>query len=121
MISVRPAKIEELARIHPEAVGTSYIAWTAELDGEPAGSIGLALTRPRACLFCGFDEALRPYLKSMPILRLLKKVERTMKMRGAPVYAIRDRNEPQAERILTRLGLVPAGEVDGDEVWRLEA
>ena len=120
MIRSRRATVDELARFHPEAVGTSYLAWTAELDGEAAGSIGLALTRPRACLFCGFDEKLRPYLKSMPILRLLKKVERTMKGRGLPVYAIRDRNEPEAERILARLGLERVGEVDGDEVWKWE-
>jgi hypothetical protein len=117
VIATRPATLDELERIHPDAVGTSYRAWACDLDGEPAGVIGFALTRPRACLFCGFDERLRPYLKSMPVLRLLKKVEVAMKERARPVYAIRDRNEPKAPQILARLGFQPFGEIEGEEVW----
>lgn len=117
MITVRPATADELAEFHPEAAGTSYRAWACELDGETVGAIGLALTRPRACLFCGFSEALRPHLKSMTVLRLLKQVGDLIKQRNAPVYAIRDRTEPKAAAILSRLGFEPYAEVDGDDVW----
>lgn len=107
-----------MAGIHN--VGASYRAWACELDGELAGVVGLALTRPRACLFCWFDERLRPHLKSVAVLRLLKKVEALIHERGLPVYAIREADEPKAARILERLGFVPFGEVDGDEVWGFE-
>lgn len=79
--------------------------------------IGLALTRPRACLFCWFDERLRPHLKSMTVLRLLKRVDMLIRERGRPVYAIRQADEPKAAAILTRLGFQPVEEIDGDEVW----
>lgn len=90
------------------------------MDGELAGVIGLVLTRPRACLFCWFDEKLRPHLKSMAVLRLLKKVDDLMKTRGMPVYAIRQADEPKAAAVLTRLGFAFVGEHDGDEIWGRE-
>lgn len=117
MISVRPASLDDVATIHPEVAGASYRAWVAEMDGERVGTIGLALTRPRACLFCGFEENLRPHLKSMPILRLLKKVHDVIEQRGLPVYALRDENEDKAPVILQRMGFAPVGTFEGHEVW----
>jgi hypothetical protein len=115
VISVRPATAADVTALH--GCGASYIAWACDLDGEPVGAIGLALTRPRACLFCGFDEKLRPYLKAMPILRLLKRVEALIRERGLPVYAIRQPDEPKAEAILTRLGFEYFDEIDGDQIF----
>lgn len=120
MIVIRPATEADVKDLHPELAGVSYRAWAAEIDGEKAGVIGLALTRPRACLFCGFSEDLRPHLTSMPLMRLLKKVEMMFKARGLPVYALRDANEPKSEAILRRLGFKFSEEIDGSEVyeWR---
>lgn len=117
MIVTRPATAADVAGLHPEAAGTSYRAWACDLDERPVGVIGLALTRPRACLFCGFDEALRPHLRSMPVMRLLKSVETMFKARGLPVFAIREASEPKAGRILERLGFEYIGIVDGDEIY----
>lgn len=114
-ITTRPAIAADVSGIHN--VGASYRAWACELDGELAGVVGLALTRPRACLFCWFDEKLRPHLKSVAVLRLLKKVEALIQERALPVYAIRQESEPSAARVLTRLGFVSVGEHDGDDVW----
>jgi hypothetical protein len=121
MILTRPARADDVARLHPEVAGVSYRAWVAELDGKPAGVIGLALTRPRACLFCGFDETLRPHIGSPTVLRLLKKVETMFKARGLPVFTIRDRNEPKAQALLDRLGFEYVGDVDGDAVYEWSA
>lgn len=117
MITTRPATSADVAELHPGAEGTSYRAWTCDLDGKPAGVVGLALTRPRACLFCSFDETLRPYLKSVAVLRLLKKAEALFKARNLPVYTIRDKAEPKAPAILARLGFEYLADVEGDEVW----
>lgn len=119
VVTIRPARSSDLPAEHPP--GASYIAWAADLDGIPAGVIGLALVRPRSCLFCYFDESLRPYLKTLTILRLIKRVEATMQVRGLPVYAIREKDEPKAPAMLTRLGFEPAGELDGQEVWEWRA
>jgi hypothetical protein len=119
-LQIRPATADDLKGVHPEADGVSYRAWAAELDGKTVGVIGLALTRPRACLFCAFEEELRPHLKAMPILRLLKKVKDTIEARGLPVYAIREPDEDKAPAILARLGFERFGEVDGDDVWMWE-
>lgn len=95
----------------------SYKAWACDLDGKVAGVIGLALTRPRACLFCTFDEVLRPFLRSMPVMRLLKAVELMFKARGLPVFAIREAGEDKAGAMLERLGFEYFGDVDGDAVF----
>lgn len=119
-LTARPATAADIAGLHPGAQGVSYRAWVCELDGEKAGVVGLALTRPRACLFCWTDERLRPHLKSPTVLRLLKKAEAAFKTRGLSVYAIREKSEPKAAAMLTRLGFEPFGEVDGEEVWGYE-
>lgn len=98
-------------------VGASYRAWACDVDGKLAGAVGLALTRPRACLFCWIDEPLKPHLRTMPVLRAIKKIGDLIRERGLPVYAVREPDEPKAESMLKRLGFVPLGEVDGDEVW----
>lgn len=88
-----------------------------ELDGEKAGVIGLALTRPQACLFCAFDEALRPYLKSLTVMRLVKRVKTLIEERGKPVMALREPDEDKAPALLARLGFKYIGIVDGDEAY----
>jgi hypothetical protein len=116
-LTARPATAADIKGLHPGAEGVSYRAWVCEIDGERAGVVGLALTRPRACLFCWTDEKLRPHLKAPTVLRLLKKTEAVFKARGLPVYAIREKDEPKAEAMLTRLGFKYLDEVDGEAVF----
>ncbi len=114
-MTTRPAKEVDVVGLHD--CTASYRAWACELDGELVGVVGLALTRPRACLFCWFDEKLRPYLRSLSVLRLLKKAETMITERALPVYAIRQADEPKAAEILERLGFRQMGEIDDDDVW----
>lgn len=115
--SSRPATAEDIKRWYPD-ITASFRAWVCELDGEAKGIIGLALTRPYACLFSAFDEDLRPYLKSLTVLRMIKKVQAVVESRNMPVWAIAEENEPDAARNLVRLGFNHWGEVDGDVVYR---
>lgn len=119
MLAVRPARHSDIPECHGS--GSSYTAWAADLDGVPVGVIGIALTRPRACLFCAFDEVLRPHLRSLTVLRLIKRVEGEIRARGLPVYAIRERDEPKAAAMLARLGFEPVSQVDGSEIWEWRA
>ena len=120
MFKVRPATGKDVADLHPMAPGISYRAKVAELDGKVVGIIGMALTRPRACVFFSGTEELKPYLKSVQMLRELKRFEAMFKARGLPVYAIREKDEPKAPAILKRLGFKFVNEFDGDEIyeWR---
>ncbi len=112
----RPASASDVSRWYPE-YSCSFRGWVAELDGEPKGIIGIALTRPYACLFSAFDEELRPYLKSLTVLRLIKKVQHVMETRGLPVLAIAEPDEPKSVGILERLGFTFRCEEDGDQVY----
>lgn len=114
-LTSRPATHADVARWHDYTC--SYKAWVCEIDGEPRGIIGLALTRPIACAFSAFDEELRPHLKSMTVLRLIQKLRTTIEARGLPVMAIAEATEPTAPAILRRLGFAYVGEHDGDSVF----
>lgn len=117
MLTGRPATISEIRRVHPDH-SCSYRAWACDMDGRIVGIVGVALTRPYACLFCWFDEALRPHLKSLTVMRLLKKVADVVRDSRVPVLAIRDRNEPKAPHILKRMGFRFYQLVEGDAVYR---
>lgn len=116
-LASRPATTADVRAVFPDLT-CSFRAMVCEMDGERVGLIGLALTRPAACLFCWFDERLRPYLKSLTVLRLLKRVDAWCRDSRAPVMAIRDRAEPKSPHILKRLGFQFYMLFDGDAVYR---
>ena len=116
MITTRPATIEDVRRFYPEH-SCSFRAWVAEMDGVPEGIIGLALSRPLACMFSTFNEALRPHLKCVTVLRIIKQAERAVKESRVPVIALAESDEPTAPGILTRLGFKSAGVTGDGEVF----
>lgn len=119
-LTLRPATRTDVEGLHPEANGCSYRAWAGEIDGKQVGVIGLVFTRPRTCLFCRFDEAARPYLKSMTALRMLKKVKTLIEDRGLPVYAVQEPGEDKAPAILKRMGFEFTEEIAGSRIWEWE-
>ena len=114
---VRPARVEDVKHYYPD-VGASFKAWVAELDGVVEGIVGLVLTRPVACLVSGFSEALRPYLKSLPILKAIKRAYEACKAHNGMIIAVQERTEEQSPVILARLGFEPFKEIDGD-IWHV--
>ncbi len=117
---VRPARLEDIERLHPESRLLSYRAWACDIDGEPAGVIGIAFTRPQASVFFSCTDALRPHLGSVRMLRVLKRFEAMFKARGLPVLAVREPGEEKAPAMLARLGFRFLREADGEEIheWR---
>lgn len=92
-----------------------------EVDGEAAGIIGLSLTRPYATLFSAFDEKLRPHLKSLTVLRLIRWAGDLCGQSCAPVMALVDPDEGHqatAPKMLRRLGFEHVDTIGGDQVWR---
>lgn len=116
MITTRPATAADVQRVHPDQK-CSWRAWAVELDGLLAGVIGVALSRPYPCLFCWFDERLRPHFRCLTVLRLIKRVEAVLRSASGPVLAIRDPHEPRAPHILKRLGFRFYCLADGDAVY----
>lgn len=119
MLVSRPATAADVREFYPDMT-CSFRAWVCELDGKVEGIIGLALTRPIACMFSAFREALRPYLKSLTILRLIKRAEAAVKASRVPVRAIAEPTEPTAPGMLERLGFEFELMNDGDAIYRLE-
>ena len=120
-LTARPATRADIARWHPEATA-SFRAWVAEIDGVPSGIIGLSLTRPSATLFSVVEEPLRPHLKSLTVLRLIKAAQAACSETCLSVYALVDPDEGHtltAPPILARLGFTRVGEYDGSDLWRL--
>ena len=115
-LRARAATRDDIKAFYPE-ITTSFKAWACEMDGEVQGIIGVALGRPFACMFSTFKDPLRPYLKSMTILKLIKKAQAAVKESRVPVRAIAEKTEPTAPGILERLGFEYAGEWDGDDVY----
>ncbi len=119
-LTARPATRADIARWHPEAT-SSFRAWVAEVDDEPAGIIGLSLTRPAATLFSVAEEPLWPHLKSLTVLRLIKAAQSACRDCRLPIYALVDPDEGYqltAPKILSRLGFNEVGEHDGSIIWR---
>lgn len=119
MIVSRPATIEDVRRFYPD-VTCSFRAMVAELNGVVEGIVGIALSRPVRSIFCTFTDTLRPHLKSLTVLRLLKWLQGAVAKERLPVLAIREKGEPKAARMLKRLGFVFYGLVDGDAVYKYQ-
>jgi hypothetical protein len=116
-LHARPATLEDVRYFYPDG-GSSFRAWVCEMDGVVSGIIGVVLMRPYACIISSFNEVLRPFLKSLTIMRLIKKVQAVCEASRVPVVAIADPNEPTSEGILKRLGFVFFDVIDGDRVFK---
>lgn len=115
----RPATIDDVRAFYP-GFTCSFRAWVCEMDGEAVGIIGMSLARPAYSIFCQFGEALRPHLRSLTVLRLLKWLKGVVSAVRAPVLAIRQRDERQAVHILKKLGFRFLILLDGDAVYIFE-
>lgn len=89
-------------------------AWVAELDGRIVGIGGLYYGPNGVCLFSEMKDELRPYKKFIvQSARFLVELARPLQ---AAVVA--DANIAGSERLLERLGLLPAFDVEYGKVFR---
>lgn len=77
-------------------------AIVAEMDGEVAGIVGVAREKDWGKFFSDFKPQLRPYLKSITIMRAIKDALQIVREYRGPVLAIAE--SPEGCRILHRLG-----------------
>jgi hypothetical protein len=117
MIVSRPATYDDVRRYYPD-VTSSFRAWVCEVDGVVSGIIGVTLTKPYWCLFSVVDDALKPFLGSVKIGRLIKRVQALVEQSKVPVMAIAQPGLDTAPIILRRLGFEEFGVIDGDSVYQ---
>ena len=115
-VTTRGATLNDVRAFYPDMTA-SFRAWIVELDGEVQGIIGIALVRPMPCIFSVFKEALRPFLRSLPIMRLVKKLQAIVEASKGPVLAIAEPKEVTAPSLLMKLGFRYYDTIDGDEIY----
>lgn len=76
------------------------------LNDEVAAIIGIARHFNHARFFSEFRPQLRPHLRTFPVMRALKTAQAMIHESRLPVYAIAEETEPDATRILMRLGFI---------------
>lgn len=79
--------------------------------------VGVAMVRPFGCMFSVVEDELRPHLKSMTVMRIVKAAHEAVMSSKCPIRAIASPNEPTAPGLLRRLGFEYAGNVEGDEIY----
>jgi hypothetical protein len=115
----RPATAADLARFYP-GLSASVRAWVCELDGSVEGIIGLALLRPAHSVFSVFSDRLRPFLRSLTIMRLIRRLKVLIETCQGPVLAVRERRERQSVHILKRIGFRFLALHEGDAIYQYE-
>lgn len=115
-LTTRPATAADVRDFYPDQT-CSFRAWVAEVDGQPQGIIGIALTRPAACVFSAVREPLKPFLRHMAVLRLIKRAQAAVKASRVPVIALAEPGLATAPTILARLGFEHLGRTEDGEIW----
>ena len=74
----------------------------AEMDGEIVGVIGISRDREHGLFFSDFKPSLQPHLKSITIMRAIKRALRFCEQYRGPVLAVAE--DAESCRIMHRLG-----------------
>lgn len=85
-------------RTHPGTVR----AVVAEMNGEIVGVVGVVREGPIGKYFCDFKPELEPHLRSMAILRAIKKSMEFVREYQGPMVSVAEHAE--GCRLLNRLG-----------------
>lgn len=112
-IGVRLATAEDIQRYYGEPQRMTLQALVITLNGVPSGIVGLARQGTVSRFFSEFREELRPHLSGIRIMRAVRSAMDWVRQSRTQVYALAQCDEPDAHRILARLGFQRAT----DEVY----
>jgi hypothetical protein len=82
-------------------------AIVATVDGRPAGIVGLVREKTHGRYFSEFKEELEPHLRSIVIMRAIKKSLEWVEAYNGPVLAVAQHEE--GARLMTRMGFTYIG------------
>ena len=119
-LASRPATPADVRLWYPD-MGPSMRARVCDMDGEPQGILGIALVRPYPCIFSAVNPPLRPHLKSITVMRMVKWLKSEVEARAVPVRALAEQGEEKAPALLERLGFSPIGEFEGSALYERRA
>ena len=109
LVAWRYATVEDVLFVYDGAVKPTLRAIVVTLDGEPAGIIGVSREGGIGKYFSEYRDELKPYLRSITVMRAIKASMKFVTDYPGPVYAMAGHEE--GARILTRLGFT---QVNGD-------
>lgn len=110
-LTSRPATASDIRTFYGDRPHPTLKAFVVARGDEVLGVIGLAREGAKAKYFSEIREDLRPSLRRMIALRTIWASIELVRQSKLPVYAIAQADEPDAHRILNRLGFV---QLDGD-------
>ena len=108
-VIVKTATWADLKEFYPDMRLGTMRALVATLDGKVAGVVGVIRDGDHGRYFSEFHEELQPHLKSMVIMRAIKKSMEWVKAYKGPVLAVAQHDE--GARLMTRLGFT---RIDGE-------
>lgn len=109
-VAYRFASERDLIEYYSERPKQTLRAVVLTLNDQPAAVIGVARQNDCGQFFSEYKSQFRPHLKSMATLRALKQAMQIVKESKLPVYAMAEEQEPDAVRILARLGFIRENE-----------
>lgn len=105
-ITSRFAVRSDIERYYGAVPAQTLQAIVIEQGSDLAAVIGLARHADHAQFFSEFRESLRPYLRTLPVMRAIKAAQKLVRESPLLVYAIAEETEAESARILSRLGFV---------------
>lgn len=99
MISWRYATQADVLAYYGELPDQTIRAIIVLLDDVPSGIVGLDLRTDRAIAFSEQKPELEPHMKSMTVLRAIKRAQRMFRESPVPVIVVNTSNPPLLERL----------------------
>lgn len=101
-IATRPTTAEDVIEFFGRPQRGTLQAISAVMDGRVVGIVGVSREGEIGKYFCDFKPELRPYLKSIVIMRAVKASMEIVRNYRGPVFSVAEHAE--GCRILNRLG-----------------
>ena len=118
MIEVRPATAADLESFYGGPPPVTLQAWVGLVDDAVFGVIGLARMDYGVVFFSDYRPDARRHLRRMATLRLIRSMREVIRQRRVPVLALADANEPDSDKLLTRLGFEFVEAVEGGGLYK---
>jgi hypothetical protein len=101
-ISTRRANAQDIRDYYGDAPRETIRAYVADINGSIVGIVGIFRSKDSGIFFSEFKPELQPYLKSITIMRTIKKALSLCDEYRGPVFALADNAE--SCRLMNRLG-----------------
>ena len=117
-IIIEPATMEYAKEFYGDQYTKSFKGYAALLDGKVVGIGGISFEGKARALFSDMKKEMRPFKRD--IVKGVRILGEMVKNARYPIFAVADNKEPASEKLLTKLGFVPNGDVvpTGKIFWR---